>query len=41
MERARIGIVGLGIMGDPYTKIYLAHPLANVVAATDRKQTRA
>jgi len=41
MERVRIGIIGLGIMGDLYAKIYSAHPLAEVVAVTDHKQSRA
>jgi predicted dehydrogenase len=32
MERTRIGVIGLGIMGSQYVKIYSAHPLAEVVA---------
>ncbi len=40
MERVRIGIIGLGIMGDLYAKIYSAHPLAQVIAVTDHKRGR-
>lgn len=40
MERVRIGIIGLGIMGELYLKIYAAHPLAQVVAVSSRRQSR-
>lgn len=38
MDRVRLGIIGLGIMGDLYTKIYSAHPLAEVVAVCSLRQ---
>ncbi|MGO8787435.1 MAG: Gfo/Idh/MocA family protein [Terriglobia bacterium] len=38
MERTRIGIIGLGIMGSSYAKIYSAHPLAEVVAVCSLRQ---
>ena len=38
MERTRIGIIGLGIMGSLYAKIYSAHPLAEVVAVSSPQQ---
>ena len=38
MERTRIGIIGLGIMGSLYAKIYSAHPLAEVVAVSAPRQ---
>ncbi|MGH9708402.1 MAG: hypothetical protein ACRD5R_16750 [Candidatus Acidiferrales bacterium] len=31
-DRVQIGVIGLGIMGDLYVKIYSQHPLAEVVA---------
>jgi predicted dehydrogenase len=40
MDRIRIGVIGLGIMGDLYVKIYSAHPLAEVVAVSSRRQER-
>src|SRR5574340_955559 len=40
MDRIRIGIIGLGIMGDLYAKIYSAHPLAQLVAVSSRRQER-
>lgn len=40
MEKVRIGVIGLGIMGELYVKIYAAHPLAQVVAVSSRRQTR-
>lgn len=40
MERVRIGVIGLGIMGSLYVKIYSAHPLAEVVAVSSRQQER-
>ena len=40
MEQVRIGVIGLGIMGELYVKIYGAHPLAQVVAVSSRRQSR-
>lgn len=40
MEQVRIGIIGLGIMGELYAKIYAAHPLARLVAVSSRRQNR-
>lgn len=40
MERVRIGVIGLGVMGSLYVKIYSAHPLAEVVAVSSRQQER-
>lgn len=40
MEKVRIGIIGLGIMGELYVKIYSSHPLARVVAVSSRRQSR-
>lgn len=40
MEKIRIGVIGLGIMGELYVKIYSAHPLASVVAVSSRRQNR-
>lgn len=36
----RIGIVGLGIMGELYAKTYKQHPLATVVAVSSRRAER-
>lgn len=40
MEQVRIGVIGLGIMGELYVRIYAAHPLARVVAVSSRRQSR-
>ena len=40
MEKVRIGIIGLGIMGELYVRIYASHPLATVVAVSSRRQSR-
>ncbi len=40
MEKVRIGVIGLGIMGELYVKIYAAHPLAEMVAVSSRRQSR-
>ncbi len=40
MDRVRLGIIGLGIMGELYAKIYSAHPLAEVAAVCSLKQAR-
>ncbi|HXK02306.1 MAG TPA: Gfo/Idh/MocA family oxidoreductase [Verrucomicrobiae bacterium] len=39
-DRVRVGVVGLGTMGDQYTRIYQAHPLAEVTAVADPKPER-
>lgn len=38
MERIRIGVIGLGVMGKHYVKIFHEHPLAQVVAVCARRQ---
>lgn len=40
MDRVRLGVIGLGIMGSLYVKIYSAHPLAEVAAACALQQKR-
>ncbi len=39
-EKVRIGVIGLGIMGEQYVRIYQAHPLAEVVAVCTRSPER-
>ena len=39
-DRVRIGVIGLGIMGEQYVRIYNAHPLATVTAICTRRQER-
>ncbi len=39
-DKVRIGVIGLGIMGQQYVRIYDAHPLATVTAICTRNQTR-
>ena len=39
-EKVRIGVIGLGIMGEQYVRIYDAHPLATVTAICTRNQTK-
>ena len=39
-EKVKIGVIGLGIMGEQYTRIYKAHPLAEVVAICNRSPQR-
>lgn len=39
-DRVRIAVIGLGIMGEQYVRIYDAHPLATVTAICTRNQTR-
>jgi len=39
-DKVRIGVIGLGIMGEQYVRIYQAHPLANVTAICTRGQDR-
>ncbi|MGH9770862.1 MAG: Gfo/Idh/MocA family protein [Candidatus Acidiferrales bacterium] len=38
MDRVRLGVIGLGIMGSLYAKIYSAHPMADVVAVSARRR---
>ena len=40
VDRVKIGVVGLGIMGEQYTRIYSAHPLAEVTAVCNRGRQR-
>ena len=40
MDYVRIGVIGLGIMGEQYVKIYQAHPGARVVAISTRRPDR-
>lgn len=40
VDKVRIGVVGLGIMGEQYVRIYNAHPLAEVVAICNRSSER-
>ena len=37
-EKVRIGVIGLGIMGEQYVRIYNAHPMATVAAICTRRQ---
>jgi predicted dehydrogenase len=39
-DKVRIGVIGLGIMGEQYTRIYRAHPLAEVTAICTRRRER-
>ena len=39
-DKVRIGVIGLGIMGEQYARIYSAHPLAEVTAVCNRSQPR-
>lgn len=39
-EKVRIGVVGLGIMGEQYVRIFKAHPLADVTAICTRTRVR-
>jgi predicted dehydrogenase len=40
IEKVRIGVIGLGIMGEQYARIYQAHPLAEVTATCTRRRER-
>lgn len=40
VDKVRIGVIGLGIMGEQYVRIYNAHPLATVTAICTRKRER-
>ena len=39
-QRVRLGIIGLGIMGESYVRIYSQHPQAEVVAVCSRSAQR-
>lgn len=39
-DKIRIGVIGLGIMGEQYVRIYQAHPLATVTALCTRSATK-
>ncbi|MGE0132840.1 MAG: Gfo/Idh/MocA family protein [Blastocatellales bacterium] len=39
-DKVRIGVIGLGIMGEQYARIYQAHPLAEVTAICTRRRER-
>jgi predicted dehydrogenase len=39
-DKVRIGVIGLGIMGEQYVRIYNAHPLATVTAICNRHPER-
>lgn len=39
-RKVRIGVIGLGIMGEQYVRIYSSHPLAEVTAISTRRQER-
>lgn len=39
-DKIKIGVIGLGIMGEQYVRIYNAHPLATVTAICTRRQER-
>src|SRR6266571_4960758 len=39
-DKVRIGVIGLGIMGEQYARIYNAHPLATVTGVCNRSRKR-
>jgi predicted dehydrogenase len=39
-DKVRIGVIGLGIMGEQYVRIYNSHPLATVTAICNRNRDR-
>jgi predicted dehydrogenase len=39
-EKVKIGVIGLGIMGEQYTRIYSVNPLTEVVAVSNRSHPR-
>lgn len=39
-DRVRIGVIGLGIMGEQYVRIYQAHPAVTVTAISSRRDDR-
>jgi len=40
IEKVRIGVIGLGIMGEQYARVYQAHPLSTVTAICNRRRER-
>ncbi|MCX6625841.1 MAG: Gfo/Idh/MocA family oxidoreductase, partial [Acidobacteria bacterium] len=40
-HKLRIGVIGLGIMGEQYVRVFRGHPLAEVVAVASRTPERA
>ena len=38
--KVRIGVIGLGIMGEQYTRIYSKHPLGEVTALATRNEAK-
>lgn len=41
MSKLRLGVIGLGIMGEQYVRVYQSHPYAEVVAVASRRHERA
>ena len=41
MKKLRIGVIGLGIMGEQYVRIYQRYPLSEVVAVASRTPEKA
>ncbi len=39
-SEVRIGLIGLGVMGDLYARIYAAHPLASLAAVSSRRPSK-
>jgi predicted dehydrogenase len=39
-DRVRVGVIGLGIMGEQYVRIYQSHPAAQVTAISTRRAGR-
>jgi len=39
-DKVRVGVIGLGTMGEQYARIYQSHPLAEVTAIADPKPAR-
>jgi predicted dehydrogenase len=39
-DKVKVGVIGLGIMGEQYTRIYQSHPRAEVTAIADPKRER-
>jgi predicted dehydrogenase len=39
-DKVRVGVIGLGLMGEQYARIYRAHPLAQVTAICTRRRER-
>ena len=39
-KKVRVGVIGLGIMGEQYTRIYRTHAFADVTAIATRNPER-